>query len=344
VIVTGVKGSPAPLLQGWSTGHEARVSPLGAWGGEELIELIGVPALDELAGRLRSAHESLGVDHCEWALDGRIWILQLGVAPASSPALAAPRLPAGSVDPRLIRIARVVTMAGGRLGEELVLPWSLAGLPDVSPVTAEASPDPLALASELRDHLVAEVWGLPAEEALAAARSCMTEILGPDPSRALDRISRLRPADTSRASRLLGLVRTLRAGAGVPRVGVGRWEPFVAAVVLAAGAHHQGAVASPGIGSGVRCEIDDPGDIDGFSARAVITTSHPIPNLAPLLWDAAGIVTATGSPAAHLFESARALGIPAVCGVELPEGEQIVAVDGHNGVVATLSLFGDDDV
>jgi hypothetical protein len=33
-----------------------------------------------------------------------------------------------------------------------------------------------------------------------------------------------------------------------------------------------------------------------------------------------------------------------VCGVELPEGEQVVAVDGHNGVVATLSLFGDDDV
>jgi hypothetical protein len=344
VIVTGVKGSPAPMLQGWSTGHEARVSPLGAWGGEELIELIGVPALDELAGRLRSAHESLGVDHCEWALDGRIWILQLGVAPASSPALAAPRLPAGSVDPRLIRIARVVTMAGGRLGEELVLPWALAGLPDVPPVTAEASPDPLSLALELRDQLVAEVWGLPAEEALAAARSCMTEILGPDPSPALDRISRLRPADTSRAGRLLGLVRSLRAGAGVPRIGVGRWEPFVAAVVLVAGTHHHGAVASPGIGSGVRCEIDDPGDIDGFSPRAVITTSQPIPNLAPLLWDAAGIVTATGSPAAHLFESARALGIPAVCGVELPEGEQIVAVDGHNGVVATLSLFGDDDV
>jgi hypothetical protein len=239
----------------------------------------------------------------------------------------------------------VVTRAGGRLGDELVLPWALAGLHDVAPVTAEAPPpDPLSVALELRDQLVAEVWGLPAEEGLAAARRCMTEILGPDPSPALDRISRLRPPDPSRAGRLLDLVRGLRAGSGVPRVGVGRWEPFVAAVVLAAGTHHHGAVASPGIGSGVRCEIDDPGDLDGFSPRAVITTSHPIPNLAPLLWDAAGIVTATGSPAAHLFESARALGIPAVCGVELPEGEQVVAVDGHNGVVATLSLFGDDDV
>ncbi|HEX5695836.1 MAG TPA: PEP-utilizing enzyme, partial [Acidimicrobiia bacterium] len=78
--------------------------------------------------------------------------------------------------------------------------------------------------------------------------------------------------------------------------------------------------------------------------RGIITSPQPIPNLAPLLWDAAGLVTATGSPAAHLFESARALGVPAVCGLELDEADQIVAVDGHAGVVATLSLNGDDDV
>ena len=76
----------------------------------------------------------------------------------------------------------------------------------------------------------------------------------------------------------------------------------------------------------------------------IVTSPQPIPNLAPLLWDAAGLVTETGSPAAHLFDSARALGIPSVCGVELPEGECIVAVDGHTGVVATHSLDGDDDV
>jgi phosphoenolpyruvate-protein kinase (PTS system EI component) len=55
-------------------------------------------------------------------------------------------------------------------------------------------------------------------------------------------------------------------------------------------------------------------------------------------------VTETGGPAAHLFESARALGIPAVAGVELPEGEHIVAIEGSSGVVATLALNGDDDV
>jgi phosphoenolpyruvate-protein kinase (PTS system EI component) len=56
------------------------------------------------------------------------------------------------------------------------------------------------------------------------------------------------------------------------------------------------------------------------------------------------LVTETGSPAAHLFESARALGIPAVCGVELTDANQIVAVDGNTGVVATLSANGADDV
>ena len=350
VVVTGVKGSPAPLLQGWSTGHEARISPpaseatLGECVGEELTELVGAPALDELAVQLRSANASLGVNRCEWAWDGRIWILQLSVA-ASTATTPAPPLPAGLVDPRLIRIARTVTRAGGRLGDELTLPWALAGLPDPAPVAEETPPDPLSLASELRDELVTEVWDMPAAEALVAARTCMAGVLGPDPIPALDRISKLQPPDGARANRLMALVDGLQARdrVGVPRLGMGRWEPFVAAVVLAGGIHHHGAPASPGIGSGVGCDIADPTDLDGFSPRAVITSPRPIPNLASLLWDAAGIVTATGSPAAHLFESARALGIPAVCGAEVPRGEHIVAIDGNTGVVATLAMNGDDD-
>jgi phosphoenolpyruvate-protein kinase (PTS system EI component) len=63
-----------------------------------------------------------------------------------------------------------------------------------------------------------------------------------------------------------------------------------------------------------------------------------------LLWDAAGIVTATGSPSAHLYESARALGIPAVSGVNVPAGERIVAIDGDSGLVASLVLDGDENV
>jgi phosphoenolpyruvate-protein kinase (PTS system EI component) len=64
-----------------------------------------------------------------------------------------------------------------------------------------------------------------------------------------------------------------------------------------------------------------------------------VPHLSQLIWDAAGLVTDGGSAAAHVFESARSLGVPAVCGVD-PGGDldQIVAVDGYSGVVATLPL------
>ena len=70
---------------------------------------------------------------------------------------------------------------------------------------------------------------------------------------------------------------------------------------------------------------------------------HPVPNLAPLLWDAAGVVTVAGSPAAHLFESARSLNVPAVCSVDLEDflgpnlaettGKFTLAVDGSRGMV-----------
>ena len=125
------------------------------------------------------------------------------------------------------------------------------------------------------------------------------------------------------------------------RHGVGRWEPFVASVVLGNGTRHQGVPASGGIGAGV---IARPGSGPGpVPARRVLAAGQPVPNLAPLLWDAAGLVTGTGSPAAHLFESARALHVPAVCGVTIPPGDWIVAVDGQDGVVATLPMNGDGD-
>lgn len=342
VVVTGVKGSPAPLLQGWSAGRDAHSPTPGDWHGDELIELVGRPALDEIAACMRSAKTLLDVNHCEWALDGQVWILQLGVSPQAP--TTAPPLPPGLIDPRLTRIARLVTRAGGPLGDELILPWALAGLPESAPGAVDTAPDPMWESGQLRDELVAEVWGMPATEALAAARVCIAGILGPDPIPALERISGLRPPDEIRALRLMALLDDLRSDhEAVPRLGVGRWEPFVAAVVLAAGEHRQGTAASPGIGAGLRCHIADPDDTGPLSPRAVIDSPRPIPNLAPLLWDAAGIVTATGSPSAHLFESARALGIPAVSGVAVPEGDMIVAIDGTTGLVATLTMNGDDD-
>jgi hypothetical protein len=124
------------------------------------------------------------------------------------------------------------------------------------------------------------------------------------------------------------------------RFGVGRGEPFVASVILGNGVRFQGIPASPGVGAGlmVRRGASDPGPV---SPRSVLAAGQPVSNLAPLLWDAAGLVTETGSPAAHLFESARALHVPAVCGVTIPPGDWIVAVDGFTGVVATIPLRGE---
>jgi hypothetical protein len=124
------------------------------------------------------------------------------------------------------------------------------------------------------------------------------------------------------------------------RFGVGRGEPFVASVILGNGVRFQGIPASPGVGAGlmVRRGASDPGPV---SPRSVLAAGQPVSNLAPLLWDAAGLVTEKGSPAAHLFESARALHVPAVCGVTIPPGDWIVAVDGFTGVVATIPLRGE---
>jgi pyruvate,water dikinase len=108
------------------------------------------------------------------------------------------------------------------------------------------------------------------------------------------------------------------------------------AVVLDHGVRHQGVPASPGVGVGLRHVAG------GVSPppRAVVTAPQALPHLSQLIWEAAGLVTDLGSPLAHVFETARSLGVPAVCGVDLgPEAGQIVAVDGYTGVVAVVPVI-----
>jgi phosphoenolpyruvate synthase/pyruvate phosphate dikinase len=117
---------------------------------------------------------------------------------------------------------------------------------------------------------------------------------------------------------------------------------LVAAVVLDHGSIHRGIPAAGGIGAGVRFHVDHTAMVSKPPQRAVITSPHAPPNLSQLVWDAAGLVTHGGSASAHLFESARSLGVPAVCGVEPgADRDQIIAVDGHSGLVATLPLSSD---
>lgn len=392
ITIIGTKGSPAPLLQGWVTGQQARLSPSSergerwgehrrrrgggdsGWVGDELIEMLGVTTLTAIAGNMRLAGELLAATQCEWAVvDGEVWLLQLGAPPHQGPAFV--EILEGELnDPHLMRVARTVIEAPGPLGEAWILPWALGGLPAPVSASVKSPSEASREATELCAQLAGEVWALPPESAFEAARECIRALRGPQPASAVAQIRRLRPPDGMVAGRLLSLVGMLRStmaelGAAADaesawyltkgevdsvlggstravatRVGIGRWEPFVAAVVLANGHHQRGTPASSGVGAGRRCRIDDAHLTSSFRARQVATAAQPVPGLAPLLWDAAGLVTASGSPAAHLFESARALGVAAVCGVDLPgDSTQIVAVDGHAGVVSSLPLRGGDD-
>jgi len=372
ISIIGTKGSPAPLLQGWVTGHQARWKD--GWVEDELIELLGAETLTAIARSMRSAGELLGVTQSEWAaVDGEVWLLQLGAPPPGEPAFAG--VMEGELDdPHLIRLARTVVQAPGQLGEAWILPWGLGGLPDPVPTDFGSPTEASREATELCAQLAGEVWGLPPESAIEAARKCIRALRGPDPASAIAQVRRLRPPDAMAGGRLLSLVSMVRTtmvelGAAADaesawylakgdvdsvlggstrvmaaRVGIGQWEPFVAAVVLVNGRHHRGTPASSGVGAGLRCPIDDSSLTESFRVRQVASAVQPVPGLAPLLWDAAGLVTASGSPAAHLFDSARALGVPAVCGVDLPGDRlEIVAVDGYAGVVSSLPLRGGDD-
>jgi phosphoenolpyruvate-protein kinase (PTS system EI component) len=72
-------------------------------------------------------------------------------------------------------------------------------------------------------------------------------------------------------------------------------------------------------------------------ARRVLVARDAVPQLAPMLWEAAGLVAEHGSEGAHLFEVARSLGVPAVLGVALNASDRIVAVDGDLGTVSALT-------
>jgi PEP-utilising enzyme, mobile domain/Pyruvate phosphate dikinase, AMP/ATP-binding domain len=366
VSVTGMRGHPAPLLQGWAPGQVATHD--GSWGGEELIDMLGIARLDEIAATLRTAALELGANTCEWAVADRLWLLQLGHSPTQPPRLDFPSIDE-DLAVRLTRIARLVTRFPGRLGEEMVIPWALTLF---KPLSDEPKPTEEGLSSALllRDELVSEVWGTGAQEAMRRAAIVIGQLRGSDPARAMRRLESMPAPNPAKAALLIGLLTGLQSqiadlGIGIepdlfwtlgtdqiqairdgrpPRIpdrsGVGRWDPLVTAVVLTAGVKTKGTPASPGVGSGRLLRITNPHH-GGARRRRVLTAQEAIPNLAPLLWDAAALVTATGSPAAHLFESARAVRVPAVCGVDLRDSEDdIVAVDGDRGLIATLRVEG----
>lgn len=375
VVITAVKGSPALLVQGWASGVVARVDSNGSMSGETAIALLGQPLARAIADTLSRANERVGATACEWAstADGAVLLLQLSTTPVTVPvSFAVNSALRGPVAQRLAQLAR---RSPGPLGETLILAWAVGERTDalddrVEP--ASVSPgEALRQANVLADQLVQAVWRCPASTARRRAQRVLQRTRGTEPARALATLDGLGTPDPELARHVRALVARVRLGlveagevghaetawyvgpdraAGVlagtvaprrTRIGVDRWEPFNAATVLGSGQTVEGTGASPGLGHGRLCFLagDRP-----FQPRDVVVVTHPVPSLGAMLWDAAGLVSLGGGPAAHLFESARSFGVPAVCGAPLDEildgglaaatGRYAVALDGDAGVVA----------
>lgn len=379
VVVVGVKGSPAPLVQGWEPGAHVRVAPSGRVSGDAGVDLLGAELAIHVAEVLRTAHELIGATSCEWgAVGDDVTLFQLMRSDAVADGELG--LPDELGSPLALQVAKGARRAPGPLGEAVVLPWAIAA-PDLLDAEAPIHDiDPLDAMAAIHEHagiLTAEVWAQPRPVAMAEAQRTLRALRSADPSEALDRIERLRRPDPERAVLVLGLLaRVQRAlvdrgavsradlawhadpgaierilGSDEPpgfrdRIGFDRWEPFDAGVVLSQGNVVAGLPAAPGIAVGRLVFVSDPHDVHDFRSRDVVVGTHPLPNLAALLWDASALVTTGGGPAAHLFESARALGIPAVCGVHLDEAlgappaelgsPYSIAVDGTSGRIAVM--------
>lgn len=245
----------------------------------------------------------------------------------------------GLDDPMALRLARMALRFSGDIGERLVLPWACAGgWSAADPRPVDGAPADLVREAERRaSRLTSLAWQQPAEAAAAAAARTLTEARGPAPHDALRRLANLRPVPADEAAVVLGLVAALQVE---PAAGRGAWEPFVYGAVRAQGERVAGVSAAPGTGAGTVVTVVNPHTTRITAHRPVIVAARPLPGLAPLLWGAAGLVTGTGSPAAHLLEVAHSLRVPAVVGCPLDErlagggdAPMIAAVDGGAGEV-----------
>jgi hypothetical protein len=272
-----------------------------------------------------------------------------------------------------LSLASLAARYPGPLGESLVLGWAVAAPALVDRESAAAQLDPttaLTRSIEAAEAVTAATWRMAAPMATARAAAVLRQVRGVHPGEALAHLEGLATPEPEQVERLMSLLaairngvdqiagpgrrfpfwrlnasqlRTLLAGGMRPaqhRFGPDRWEPFMFTVACSFGAEIRGQPASPGVGAGRICFISDPDQAGSFAPRDVIVAPQPVPNLAPLLWDAAGLVTINGGPGAHLFEAARSLRVPAVCGLGSSgalTGSTAAAVDGDYGSIHAVA-------
>lgn len=327
----------------------------------------GSPRTDIPGRAAELAHQVLATlsrPMIEWGEeDGVLYLLQCSHSRTPEP-IKARELDSLLADPLFSRLARLAQMFPGRLGNEHVLPWAIA-CPDE--YFAATSPAPgTAAFLELSETLTAHAWGGRAAEAQGRASEVLRALRSNRRADALREIHDLQAPDAESAGQALASLAALRRswldrGLSEPefwnldddtllgaakvappstplRWGPGVWEPLTFETVRVVGEHHPGVAAAPGAGSGAPRVQGDVAATPA-SGRYVIVADQPVPSLAPFLWDAAGLVTRAGTPAAHLIEFARSIGVPAVVGCRIPRDlgpDVLLAVDGDRGEVSIL--------
>ncbi|HZD17782.1 MAG TPA: PEP/pyruvate-binding domain-containing protein, partial [Actinomycetota bacterium] len=206
VRVTSAAGPPGRLVAGRTAGAVARVTPAGVEGDPPPNLDPGV--VPEIASLARESGGTL-----EWGYaDGRVWLLQVGRAPAAiRPTIRAPRRASWALPPMATRLASLATRYPGPLGDRFVLPWApaLTRVPAPDPFVVRDLRGALSEARELAGVLTTRAWGSPPALAEREAADALRSILGDDPDAGLQRLSRLRPVDPASAARLVGLVHGL---------------------------------------------------------------------------------------------------------------------------------------
>lgn len=231
VTVVVVAGSPVPLMTGWDPGQTARCTPAGAVSGAGAVATAGEEILRRVGDLATAVRRDLGDNLVEWGLAGDELVLLQTKATSSAGPPSPPRAPPARTSAHLsgnaVATAYSVLRYAGPSGEQLVLPWLLAG-PDPAPppVTDRATEEATdrvrhgesdhvcareALAAwdeavHLADTLSAQTWP-DANGDTTAASGTLAGLRGDHADDALERLAALRPADAIGASRLMELFR-----------------------------------------------------------------------------------------------------------------------------------------
>ncbi len=375
VEVIGVAGAPAAVVSGWEPGVVAHVASSGLIEGDEAVKVLGAALVGAVADLCVRTFQLVGKNLIEWASDGELWLLQTDSTSRTEPPAATPTL-AVDRDPGLESITRTVARYSGPVADAFILSWAI-GLEDLPAPVVGTSDVVMAFAEveDLVERLRRQRWGddpkigVGAVAALRAGRTAealglmeeASEVSVDDGARlagllsgiadqlaADDRIAG--PAvffhlDVDEARALVSM--QLERIPGARRIGRGRWEPFLHASIALVGEAVRGRPVVPGPGAGRLRFVRTPGDATIADPRGVIVAPQPVNGLAPLLWEAAAIVTIGGGPGAHLFEVSSSLSVPTVCGVNveralgrpletLASHPAYAAVDGTTGMVAIM--------